>query len=131
MLAKLRLIVVLEGVCEDLVIELYCLFLLVGPFGRKGSILCILIRLSSQDLQKQVLVLFVLDCDLEVLRNLAENVKLAQPLLPAVSDFLVLPDFKADQGNVDELFDSAILLERLKEATALLVLTLDEVKHVD
>jgi len=59
---------------------------------------------------------------LEVLRNLTEHIKLFEPLFPALGDFFVCPKLKTDAGDVDEFFDTAILLEGLKEATALLIL---------
>ena len=65
------------------------------------------------------------------MRNLAEHVKLLEPLLPGIGHFLIGPELEADEGNVNELLNSAVLLERLKEAATLLVLTTDVIKEVD
>lgn len=114
---------VLEGVGEDLVVEFYGFLLLCHPLSREGWVLGILVWLTSKNLQKQVLILLILDSDLEVLRNLTEHVQLLQPLLPAVRNFLVGPELKADECDVDEFLDTSVLLERFEEATTLLVLS--------
>jgi len=50
--------------------------------------------------------------------------------LPAIGDFFIGPELEGDKGDVDELLNTAILLECLEEATALLVLALDVVQQV-
>ena len=121
---------ILKCVSQDLVVQLDSLFLLVHPCCFKFGIFRVLIGLTCKDFENEVLVLLVLDRLLEILRNLTKHVKLFKPLFPAVCDLSVRPHFKTDKGYIDELFDTSILLECLKESTVLNILALNLIKQV-